>query len=84
MLYVVIDNSGGLFIDNYLLISWASEGGGPSAQAWPPGEARSRERSKGLRVHQGEPLVQHYLSNTCVLQKWRVMQQIQLAVLDVK
>ena len=31
---------------------------------------------------QGEPLVQHDLSNTCVLQQLRIMQQFQLAVLD--
>ena len=31
---------------------------------------------------QREPLIYHYLSNAYVLQKWRTMQQIKLAVLD--
>ena len=35
-----------------------------------------------IHVYQGEPLVQHYLSNTCAVQILRIMQRIVLAVLE--
>ena len=35
------------------------------------------------RVFQGEPLVEHYLSNAPFLQKWHIVRRIKLAVLDM-
>ena len=51
-------------------------------RAFHPEQKDSSESAKKNNTNQGEPLVKHYLQNACVIQKWRIMLQIQLAVLD--